>query len=74
MLTCPPRPHPEFTRDTNTQEQLNGKFADRFIYVCGVRRDDSPIFFIVLLHRKFIKPHGGISDRAPAEAAGIKVR
>ena len=42
----------------NTQERLNGEFADRFRSARGVNREDSPIFRITIIHHNFIKPHG----------------
>ena len=60
--------------NTNTQERLNEEFADRFRSTRGVNREDSPIFRITIIHHNFIKPHGGIGGRTPAEAAGIEVR
>ena len=60
--------------NTNTQERLNGKFADRFRSARGINREDSLIFRITIIHHNFIKPHGGIGGRTPAEATGIEIR
>ena len=60
--------------NTNTQESLNGEFADRFRSARGINREDSPIFRITIIHHNFIKPHGGMGGRTPAEAAGIEMR
>ena len=60
--------------NTNTQERLNGEFADRFRSARGISKEDSPIFRITIIHHNFIKPHGGIGGRTPAEAAGIEIR
>ena len=60
--------------NTNTQERLNGEFADRFRSARGINKEDSPIFRITIIHHNFIKPHGGIGGRTPAEAAGIEIR
>ena len=32
------------------------------------------MFRITIIHHNFIKPHGGIGGRMPAEAAGIEIR
>ena len=60
--------------NTNTQERLNGEFADRFRSARGINREDSPIFRITIIHHNFIKPHGGMGGRTSAEAAGIEIR
>ena len=60
--------------NTNTQERLNGEFADRFRSARGVNKEDSPIFRIAIIHHNFIKPYGGMGGRTPAEAAGIEMR
>ena len=53
------------------QERLNGGFADRFRYIRGINKEESLIFRIVIIHYNYIKPHGSIASRTPAEAAGI---
>ena len=60
--------------NTNTQERLNGEFADRFRSARDINKEDSTIFRITIIHHNFIKPHGGIGGRTPAEAAGIEIR
>ena len=60
--------------NTNTQERLNGELADRFRLARGINSEDSLIFRVVVLHHNFIKPHGGIGGRTPAEAASIDVQ
>ena len=53
------------------QERLNGGFADRFRCIRGINKEESLIFRIVIIHYNYIKPHGGIAYRTPAEATGI---
>ena len=60
--------------NTNTQERLNGELADRFGSARGVNGEDSPIFRVAIIHHNFIRPHGGMGGRTPAEAAGIEIR
>ena len=60
--------------NTNTQERLNGEFADRFRSARGINKEDSPIFRITIIHHNFIKPRGGIGGRTPAEAVIIEIR
>ena len=60
--------------NTNTQERLNGEFADRFRSARGINREDSPIFRVTIIHHNFTKPHGGIGGRTLPEAASIEIR
>ena len=60
--------------NANKQERLNGGSADRFKYARGINKEGSLIFRMAILHHNYIRPHGGIGGRTPAEAAGIDVR
>ena len=60
--------------NTNKQERLNGGFASRFRPARGINKEDSLIFRIAIIHHNYIKPHGGIEGRTPAEVAGIDIR
>ena len=60
--------------NTNKQERLNGEMAGRFRYARGINKEESLIFRMAVLHHNYIKPHGGIGGRTPAEAAGIDIR
>ncbi len=60
--------------NTNTQERLNGEFADRFMSARCINREDSPIFRITIICHNFIKPHDGMGGKTPAEVAGIEIR
>ena len=60
--------------NTNTQERLNGEFTDRFDPARGIKKEDSVIFSIAILHHNYIKPHSGINNKTPAEAAGIDIQ
>ncbi len=59
--------------NTNKQERFNGGFAGRFRYARGINKEESLIFRMAVLHYNYIKPHGGIGGRTPAEAAGINI-
>ena len=59
--------------NTNKQERLNGGFAGHFSYARGINKEESMIFRIAILHYNYIKPHGGIGGRMPAEAASINI-
>ncbi len=60
--------------DTDTHERPNGELADRFGSARGANGEDSPIFRVAIIHHNFIKPHGGMGGRTPAEAACIEIR
>ncbi len=60
--------------NTNKQERLNGGLAGHFKYARGINKEESLIFRMAILHHNYIKPHGGIGGRTPAEAAGIDIR
>ena len=60
--------------NTNTQERLNGEFADRFDPARGIKKIDSVIFSIAILHHNYIKPHSGINNKTSAEMAGIDIQ
>ena len=60
--------------NTNTQERLNGEFADRFYTARGIKKKDSVIFSVAILHHNYIKPYSGINNKTPAEAAGIDIQ
>ena len=60
--------------NTNTQERLNGESVDRFRSARGINGEDSPTFRVAVLHHNFVKPHGGMGGRTPAEAAGMDVQ
>ena len=57
--------------NTNKQERHNGKFAGRFKYIRDINKEESLIFRITILCHNYIKPHGGMTHRTPAAAAGI---
>ena len=60
--------------NTNKQERLNGELAGRFRYARGINKEESLIFRMAILHHNYIKPHGGMVHRTPAEAAGIDIQ
>ena len=43
------------------------------VYARGINKE-SLIFRMAILHYNYIKPHSGIGNRTPAEAAGIDVQ
>lgn len=60
--------------NTNGQERVNSTFAGRARLARGINSENSPVYRIFILHHIYIRPHGGIGGRTPAEAAGIEIR
>jgi putative transposase len=67
--------HVRFQGDLNNQkmERMNGEIRDREKVVRGVKRDDSPLIKGLQIYHNYVRPHEGLKNRTPAEAAGIKV-
>lgn len=57
----------------NKMERQNGEWRDREKVMRSLKREDSPVLAGMQIHHNFIRPHMGLNDRTPAEAAGIKV-
>ena len=57
----------------NKMERMNGEVRDREKVMRGIKRMDTPILKGTQIFHNFIKPHGGLQGRTPAESAGIKV-
>ena len=60
--------------NTSKQERLNGGFASRFKTAHGINKEESLIFRIGIIRHNYIRSHGGIGGRMPAEVAGIDIR
>ena len=60
--------------NANTRERPNREFADRFGSARSVSREGPPTFRVTMIPHNFIKPHGGMGGRTPAEAACIGIR
>ena len=58
--------------NTNKQERVNSTFAGCAGQARGINSENSLIYRIFILH--YIRPHSGIGDKTPAEAAGIKIQ
>ena len=57
--------------NTNVQERFNGELACRFDASRGLKREDSTLIRMAILHHNFIRTHSGLGGKTPAEAAGI---
>ena len=60
--------------NTNRQERVNSTFAGRAQQARGINSENSLACRIFVLDYNYIRPHGGIGGRTPAEAAGIIIR
>ncbi len=60
--------------NTNRQERVNGTFAGHTKPARGINSKNSLVYRIFILNYNYIRPHGGIGGRTPAEAAGIKIQ
>lgn len=57
----------------NKMERLNGEIRDREKTFRGLKSADSPILTGYRLFHNYIRPHGALGGRTPAEACGISV-
>ena len=55
-------------------ERFNGEIRDRTARVRGFNSDDPLLIRLLLAYHNFIRPHGGLGGKTPAEAAGIIIR
>ena len=65
-------PHNQFNQN-NVHERLNGEFKDRLDHIRGMRADSPSVVSLMITYHNFFRPHAGIGDRTPAEAAGIEI-
>jgi len=55
-------------------ERMNGEIRDREKTVRGVKKDDSALISGLQIYHNYVRPHMGLENRTPAEAAGIEVK
>ena len=60
--------------NTNKQERLNGEPAGPLCRLRRHNKEDPAIFCIAIIHHNFIKPHGGMGGRTPAQATGLSLQ
>ena len=60
--------------NTNRQERVNSTFAGHTKPARGINSENSLVYRIFILNYNYIRLHGGIGGRTPAEAAGIIIR
>jgi hypothetical protein len=54
-------------------ERLNGEIRDREKVFRGLKKSDTPILAGYQIYHNYIRPHEGLEDKTPEEAAGLKV-
>jgi len=59
--------------NNNKMERFNGEIRDRERTMRGLKKTSTPILSGYQLFHNYIRPHGGLSGKTPAEACGIKV-
>ena len=64
--------HNQFNQN-NVHERLSGEFKDRLDHIRGMRADSPSVVILMITYHNFFRPHAGIGDRTPAEAAGIEI-
>ena len=57
----------------NTYERFNGEIRDRIARIRGFKSEDPALLGLLVTYHNFMRPHGGLGGRTPAEAAGITI-
>ena len=57
----------------NVYERFNGEIKDRIACIRGFSSKDPALLRLLIVYHNFIRPHGGLGGRTPAEAAGITI-
>ena len=57
----------------NTYERFNGEIRDRIARIRGFKSRDPALLGLLIVYHNFMRPHGGLGGRTPAEAAGITI-
>ena len=59
--------------NNNKMERLNGEIRDRENVMRGLKIKDTPILTGYQIFHNYIRPHGGLKGKTPAEACGIEI-
>ncbi len=59
--------------NNNKMERLNGEIRDREKVMRGLKNTDTPILKGYQIFHNYIRPHGGLNGKTPAEACGIEI-
>ena len=57
----------------NTYERFNGEIWDRIARIRGFKSRNPALLVLLVTYHNFMRPHGGLGGRIPAEAAGITI-
>ena len=57
----------------NVYERFNGEIKDRIARMRGFSPRDPALLRLLIVYHNFMRPHGGLGDRTPAEAAGVTI-
>ncbi len=57
----------------NVYERFNGEIRDRIARVRGFKSKDPALLALLIIYHNFMRPHGGLGGRTPAEAVGITI-
>jgi hypothetical protein len=60
--------------NNNKMERFNGEIRDREKTMRGLKKDDTPILSGYQIFHNYIREHGGLESRTPAEACGVTVK
>jgi len=60
--------------NNNKMERFNGEVRDREKVMRGLKKDDTPIIKGYQLFHNYLRPHGGLDGKTPAEVCGIEVK
>ncbi len=59
--------------NNNKMERLNGEIRGREKVMRGLKNTDTPILKGYQIFHNYIRPHGGLKGKTPAEACGIEI-
>jgi transposase-like protein/predicted RNA-binding Zn-ribbon protein involved in translation (DUF1610 family) len=62
------------TANNNKMERINGEIRDREKTMRGLKIKETPILQGMQVYHNFIRPHGGLEGKTPAEACGIELK
>ena len=57
----------------NVYERFNGEIKDRIARIRGFSSKDPALLRLLIVYHNFMRPHGGLGGRTPAEAAGVAI-
>jgi transposase-like protein len=60
--------------NNNKMERMNGEIRDREKTMRGLKKHDTKILTGCQIYHNYIRPHGGLDGKTPAEASGIKIK